>query len=202
MRSLDTVRIEQDNTRVLIKAGLIAFFVEFIFLTLVGIQEHWLAHPQKTTGLDESKYIEAEVFQIPEQAHLMEEKKMAAPKAHDISISKTPSKKAPSQALPEEKNQTDEGPKLAANHGPVPMVAPVPVIPDYLKDKDINASVVIEFLVNTQGTAVPRLVDSSGYEELDAIAIETVKKWQFRPAEQNHKPIDAKVRLKINFQVK
>src|SRR5262249_40464246 len=105
------------------------------------------------------------------------------------------------ETKPEEQNQTQSGPTLAANHGPVAVSAPPPVIPSYLEDKEINSSVLIEFLVNNQGVASPRLIGSSGNDEVDAITLEAVKKWVFRPAEQNHKPVDSKIRLRINFQV-
>jgi len=204
MRTLDVTQISREDSKILSRCAAVAVAFEFIFLTGIGIQQHWLAHPQSTTGLDTTKFIEAEVFQIPKESHLTEEKKITAPKAKEIAISKKvdEGKKAkPEDAKPEEQNQTDAGPTMAANHGPVAIVAPPPVIPPYLKDKDINASVVIEFLVNNQGEATPRLIGSSGNEELDAIALNTVQKWQFKPAEQNHKPIDAKIRLRINFQV-
>jgi TonB family protein len=194
--------IASEDSRLLKKTAIWALALEFTFLTLIGIQEHWLAHPQKTTGLDPSKFLEAEVYQIPKEARLMDERKVSVPKAKEITISKKPDegKKALSPKL-EEQNQTSSGPAMVANHGPVAIVAPIPVIPTYLQDKDISSSVVIEFLVNNQGQSTPRLIGSSGNEELDAIALGTVKKWQFRPAESNHKPIDAKIRLRINFSV-
>jgi TonB family protein len=60
---------------------------------------------------------------------------------------------------------------------------------------------VIEFLITASGGVTPRLLRSSGNDELDAIALTTVKKWQFRPAEQDHKAIDSKIRLRIVFEV-
>jgi len=60
---------------------------------------------------------------------------------------------------------------------------------------------VIEFLITAQGEVTPRLLDSSGNDELDAIAIDTVKKWQFKPAAQDNVPIDSKTRLRILFEV-
>jgi TonB family protein len=203
MSTLDISQISKEDSRILWRAAPIAIIFEFVILTLMGIQEHWLAHPQKTTGLDASKFIEAEVFQIPKESHLTSEKPVVV-KTKEVAISKKVSedkKTSAAQTKQEEENQTESGPKMAANHGPVAIAAPSPVIPSYLQDKEINSSVVIEFLVNNQGLATPKLIGSSGNDELDAIALETVKKWQFRPAEQNHKPIDSKVRLRINFQV-
>lgn len=188
----------------LFRSALIAFLLEAILLTAVGWQEHWLSHPQKTTGMDDSRYIEAQMFQIPEQARLVEEKKApAAPAPQEKAISKVPlqGSTAPQTAASEE-NQTQSGPKIAATHGPVAIYAPPPVIPSYLQDQELNTSVVIDFFVNSLGSFTPRLVSSSGNEELDAIALAAVKKWQFRPAEKDHQVIDAKVRLRIHFEVK
>jgi len=200
MKSLDIDKLNEEDTRILYKTAVAAVVIEFIILTAFGWEGHWLAHPQKT-GLDESRFIEAEMYQIPKDpAHLTEEKKVVT-KVKEAVVSKALSG-AHTQALTKPiENQTDAGDNFAANHGPVAIVAPPPVIPSYLQDQDLNSSVVIEFYVNAQGVALPKLIGSSGNEELDAIALSTVKTWQFRPAEQNHKPIDAKVRLRINFQV-
>jgi TonB family protein len=52
------------------------------------------------------------------------------------------------------------------------------------------------------GVVTPRLLSSSGNEELDVIALNTSRQWQFRPAESDHVAIDSKVRLRILFEVK
>ncbi len=201
---MNIAEINRTESKILVKAFFLAALVEFSILTAFGIQEHWLAHPQKE-GLDESKFIQAEVFQPPPEGHLTEVKRTAAPRVHERVISKTTTttkaQRISTPAAVEEKNQTVAGPQALANHGPVALVAPAPSIPSYLRDKDINSSVVIEFLVNSQGTAVPRLIGSSGNDELDVIALNAAKQWRFRPAEQNHQAIDSKIRLRINFDV-
>ena len=173
----------------------------------MGWHQHWIAHPGHT-GLDTEKFIEAQVFEAPpEQAHLVEEKKIAAPKpvTHEATLSKKPNQgreaKPGENAMPE-KNVTQAGPPPLATHGPVAVFAPAPTIPEYLKDQEIKSTAVIDFYVTAQGGVNPRLVGSTGNEELDALALATAKKWQFRPAEQDHKPIDSKVRLRIVFEVK
>jgi TonB family protein len=135
----------------------------------------------------------------------------------DAEIVTLPAKAAPEETLSEKKtnaapsakslseptsNQVQKGKPLSATHGPVLIDSPSPVIPDYLKSQDINAKVVIEFSVFASGEVSPRLLVSSGNEELDQIAIATAKKWKFYPAENAHKAIDAKVRLRILFEVK
>jgi TonB family protein len=202
MKTLDIDKLNEEDSKILYKTAVAAVIIEFIILTAFGWQGHWLAHPQKT-GLDETKFIEAEIYQIPkEPAHLTEEKKIVV-KAKEVVMSKKLSgSHTQSVTKPPEENQTDSGDNFEANHGPVAIVAPPPVIPSYLQDQDLNSSVVIEFFVNAQGVALPKLIGSSGNEELDAIALTTIKAWQFRPAEQGHKPVDSKVRLRINFQVR
>jgi TonB family protein len=191
--------------RALRAALAIGFALELLFLVAVGWREHWLAHPQKK-GLEDSQFIEAQVFEIPREAHLVDEKTpTVAPKPKaEKALSKVPKKgkePKPGEGKLEEQNQTNAGPPPAANHGPVALFAPTPAIPDYLKDQNLHASVVIDFYVSAQGSVTPKLAGSSGNEELDAIALRTASKWEFRAAEREHKPIDSKVRLRINFEV-
>ena len=199
---MDWTNIPQSDSKLLLRAAIIAALVEFAILTGLGWHSHWLAHP--TNAPDSSRFIEAEVFQMPRQTHLTEEKKISVPKSHEVVLSKAPGKgkKPPEKASVQEENQTQGGPALAPTHGPLAFYAPAPVIPEYLRDKELNTSAVIDFFISAQGTVTPRLVGSTGNEELDAIAVNTAKKWQFRPAEQNHRPIDAKVRLRIIFLVR
>ena len=118
MRNLDISKIDRDDSKILKRAFALALIFEFTLLTLMGIQEHWLAHPQKTTGLDATKFIEAEVFQIPKESHLTEEKKISAPQPKEVAISKRvdEGKKSLTRPKIDEQNQTDSGPTMAANH--------------------------------------------------------------------------------------
>lgn len=187
------------------KCSAAAFVILAVAVTLMGWDQHWLSHPH-STALDTSSFIDAQIFEVPAETHLVDEKKTAAPtKARaEVALSKVPQKGKPSpakQEVADEENQTDPGTKSAATHGPVAIHAPPPVIPEYLRHRDIKAYVLIDFFVNAKGGVVTRLVGPSGDEELDAIALEAVKKWIFRPAEKDHQPIDSKVRLKIVFVV-
>ncbi|HJT24251.1 MAG TPA: energy transducer TonB, partial [bacterium] len=98
-------------------------------------------------------------------------------------------------------NQVNAEPNFGPDHGAVAVYSPAPVIPAYLRNQNLQASVVIEFFVTAQGQATPRLLDSSGNDELDAIALDTVKKWEFKPAVKNNAPLDSKSRLRIRFEV-
>jgi TonB family protein len=195
------------DRRALFVCTLAALTVEFVLLTAVAWYNHWLSHPQKTTGLDESKFIEAQMFELPkEAAHLSQEKPVSAARPESV-ISKVAGagrKAKPGEKTLEDQNQATQGntPVAAPTHGPIAVYTPSPAIPTYLQNQNLNTSVVIEFLVSSQASVSPRLLSSSGNEELDAIALTTAKLWQFRPAERDHKPIDSKVRLRILFEVK
>lgn len=183
------------------RATLVALVLELAVLLLLGTRDQWLLHRHK--ALDESNFIEAQVF-IPPETHLVEEKPKATLAKPEATLSKDPAKgreaKPNEKAIPEE-NKTESGPRLAPTHGPVALFSPAPKIPAYLQENDLHASVVIDFFVAANGSAEPRLVGSSGNEELDAIAIAAAKKWRFQAAETDHKATDAKVRLRILFEV-
>lgn len=179
-----------------------AFFIEVLFLTAIGWKSHWLAHPVVSDHTD--NYIEAQIFELPPEAQLTEKKASSAPAKSEATLSKVSGKgreAKPDENKIQEENQTQSGQQLAPTHGPIAIFSPAPKIPSYLQTKELHASVIIDFFVSAQGNTSPRLVGSSGNEELDAIALDATKKWQFRPAEKDHQAIDSKVRLRIVFEV-
>ena len=102
----------------------------------------------------------------------------------------------------ESENQTrSEAAPVVLTHGPVVSYSPSPQLPSYLKDQNLKTTVLIEFVITALGSARPSLIGSSGNEELDALALTTARSWIFKPAFKDGKPIDGKVRLRINFDV-
>ena len=203
----ETVREPLDEKRVLGRSLALALLIEAVIVTAVGIHEHWLAHPIHSE-IEPSHFIEAQMMTLPPEKHLVEAKPIKVPAPHEAVLSKVPNQgrkaKPEDQHLARENvtHSSSEGEgDIGPTHGPVAMYNPAPVIPPYLRSTDLSRTVVIEFLISALGTVTPRLVASSGSEELDAIAIDTVKKWQFRPAEQGHKAVESKVKLRIVFDV-
>lgn len=204
----DSGELPRSDSRTFLICAALASLLEGAALVYVGVSHLWLAHPRKPE-LDASRFVEAEVVQMPKApAHLTEEKPVRArprePVHHEPVLSKVPQQGR--QAKPEErkledKNVTVPGLQYPPNHGPIAVYAPSPVIPSYLQSQDIHASVVIDFYVAASGSVTPRLVNSSGNDELDALALDAARRWQFRPAEKGHQPIDSKVRLRIVFEV-
>jgi protein TonB len=140
----------------------------------------------------------------PEDApHLKSESaKESAPNEETLSKKNTPAAASTKTLSEPSTNQVQKGKPLSATHGPVLVESPAPVIPEYLKNRDLNTKVVIEFTVLPSGEAQPRLLVSSGDDELDQVALETAKKWKFYPAETEHQAILSKIRLRILFSVK
>lgn len=192
-----------EDGRILRRSFGAAVLFEALLLTAFGWNGHWLAHPPKNE-VDTSHFLEAQIFELPPEAQLNEAKPTAVHAKPEATLSKVVHKGREAKAdenKVEENNQTQSGPPMAPSHGPVAIFAPPPHIPAYLQDQEIHASVMIDFLVSAQGVSTPRLAGSSGNEELDAIALASARKWQFRPAEKNHQAIDSKVRLRVVFEV-
>lgn len=190
----------EESSHLLVKSALTALAFEFAVLFVLSSSNTLLP---TTPAAKEFSFVEAQVIQLPAEAHLTQSEKETVPSKKETTLSKSPSQgsKASNQSLSDEQNRTQAAPALAPSHGPIAVYAPHPVIPSYLQDREFKTSVIIDFFVESTGKATVRLAGSSGNEELDAIALETVKKWQFRPAEQDHRAIDSKVRLRIVFKV-
>lgn len=198
--------------RVFVRCTCIALLMVLCVIEMLGWHVHWFAHPQKTQGIDPTTFIEAQMVTIPEVAELRSAAPTAADSPSEAVISKEVNKGRKATAEDKSllarsdqnvtKSAAEADASLGPTHGPVAVYTPAPIIPSYLTSQDLNRTVVIEFFVTAVAGVVPRLIVSSDNEELDAIAVATAKKWQFRPAEQGHKPVDSKVRLRIVFEVK
>ncbi len=80
---------------------------------------------------------------------------------------------------------------------------PRPEIPDELRNDVLNASVVAEFVVRADGSISDvKITRSAGIDQLDRVALETLKKWKFRPATRDGQPTEGRVRLHIDFEVR
>jgi len=62
-----------------------------------------------------------------------------------------------------------------------------PAYPEWAKRKGVEADLVLKFYVNPQGRVLPDIsvVRTSGYRELDVLAMEALKKWMFAPLANN-----------------
>jgi TonB family protein len=205
MRTLEWISSRDSSSqKILISSAFLALLLEVTLLIGVAGNHSWVSSPVSTQP-QETPFIEAQVIELPEEPKIIEEKKAeaAALAPQETTLNKKKGKGAEHSAntLTDIQNQTQAAPEQPPSHGPIAIFSPSPVIPSYLQNRDLEASVIIDFFVNALGESSPRLAGSSGNEELDAIALATAEKWQFRPAEDDRKPIDSKVRLRIVFEV-
>jgi TonB family protein len=197
-------RAEQSASVILRYSFVAAIVVELG--ALAALTAHFSMKPAPVAVVSMAP-IEATIFEKPHEAHLSEEKPVHAKRAAapEPIISKTPSvgkeaAKAAPLNLPTE-NVVDNSKPAITSHGPVVVSSVSPKLPSYLKDQNLKTSVLIEFVVGSDGSSTPHLLGSSGNEELDAIALKSAEQWHFNPAVKDNQPVTSKVRLRINFEV-
>ena len=86
--------------------------------------------------------------------------------------------------------------------GPEAIYAPVPSIPDDMRDEVLEAIAVARFRVSHDGRSVVSLSKPTEFSRLNAIILETLRQWRFHPASRNGVAIDsdAEVRLLITVR--
>jgi len=77
---------------------------------------------------------------------------------------------------------------------------PKPVYPDSARRRSRQGRVILRVEVGPDGAAGTVAVDeSSGDADLDAAALDAVRRWRFRPALRNGFPVAAQVRVPVRF---
>ena len=80
--------------------------------------------------------------------------------------------------------------------------API-LYPEKLQQDGVEGRVVLQAEVESDGRlANVRIKDSSGHQELDQAALQSVRQWVFRPARQGDKPINQQVLIPVEFRVR
>ena len=81
---------------------------------------------------------------------------------------------------------------------------PQPKMPAYIARARVDVTTVIEFFVTKTGDVDPqtKIVTSSGYPELDEIAVDWAKKIKFFPALNRGEPVAVRVRIPIKWKSK
>jgi outer membrane biosynthesis protein TonB len=90
----------------------------------------------------------------------------------------------------------------SGSDGPRAIYAPVPTIPDDLRDEVLEATAVALFHVSREGKATVSLLSPTEFDELNDLILDTLGKWRFRPALKGGVAVDsaAEVRLRITVQ--
>ena len=79
-----------------------------------------------------------------------------------------------------------------------PVTAPPPAYPEFARDAGITGKVTLHVLVGKDGR-VKNVKVIKGVTGLDAAAVDAVKKWVFKPALSNNKPIAVWVEVPMDF---
>ena len=92
---------------------------------------------------------------------------------------------------------------MAVDRSATMIYAPRPNYPSIARKNGMEGHVTLSVLVNVQGLVDDFFVKtSSGHSALDAAAVEAVKKWRFKAAVLQDRPVDQWCTLTVRFQLK
>lgn len=132
------------------------------------------------------------------------------PTAPPASAPAAPPATAPAPPPPTPAPAPAPPPQVAAAPPPAPAPVPVdpqvvydpkPTIPSDLLGSDLNTNFWALFTINPDGTTDVKMLQSTGNQELDEIAMQCAKEWKFKPATLDGKPVESYERLDVQFQV-
>jgi protein TonB len=83
---------------------------------------------------------------------------------------------------------------------PVPVTQVTPAYPEFARDAQIQGTVLLHVLVGKDGR-VKNVKVKKGVTGLDAAAVDAIKKWVFKPALSNNKPVAVWVEVPMNFHL-
>ncbi len=83
--------------------------------------------------------------------------------------------------------------------GPITAKAEEPVLPRNLLKPGESAEIVICAAIDQDGDLVNARTISTTHKELEKIVIESLEKWEFRPAMLNGKPVKSRVDIPFKF---
>ncbi len=83
---------------------------------------------------------------------------------------------------------------------PKAMSAPDPKFPDLLPDAQQQGTVVMLVGINAKGRVEAVRVLRSDEHAFEAAAVDTVKKWRFRPATKNGQAVPVQVTVEMKFE--
>src|SRR6266446_291319 len=91
-----------------------------------------------------------------------------------------------------------EGEFVYYEEAPVPITKVQPAYPDFAKEARIEGKVILHVLVGRDGLVWDARV-FRGVRGLDEAALDAVKKWVFKPAMSNNKPVAVWIEVPLSF---
>lgn len=96
----------------------------------------------------------------------------------------------------------DAGTEDSAEFAPAQVVSnPTPQLSDEMRHECFKSCCIARFMIAADGATKVRLVSSSGSDEIDDITLQTLRRWKFKPAMLDGKPVPSTRRIKVEFQV-
>jgi protein TonB len=83
---------------------------------------------------------------------------------------------------------------------PRPIFQAEPIYPFDLRQKNVEGTVYILFVVDQQGRVIDPTVETSTHGAFDKPALDAVRQWRFEPAVRDGKRVQARLRVPIRFQ--
>lgn len=109
--------------------------------------------------------------------------------------------RVPPKPTPVEKPAPQSAPTPTTKMGAHAIFAPMPVIPDDLRDEAVHAVALARFHIHADGTVRVELVKPTPFPRINQIIMNTLKKWRFFPALDHGTPIPSLQDVKIRVDV-
>jgi protein TonB len=78
---------------------------------------------------------------------------------------------------------------------------PQPNIPSTHHEQCFKSCCIARFFIAADGKTKVKLLSSSGSNEIDDITLVTLRRWKFKPAMLDGKPVESTRRIKVEFEV-
>lgn len=82
---------------------------------------------------------------------------------------------------------------------PVPRVRQAPTYPYDMRRAGINGTVVVEFIINTEGDVIQSQVVRSSHREFEMPALQAVQKWKFKPGRKGGRVVNVRASQLLEF---
>ncbi len=82
-----------------------------------------------------------------------------------------------------------------------PVFNPQPDIPSTHSEQCFKSCCIARFFIGADGKTKVKLVSTSGSLEIDDITLITLRRWKFKPAMLDGKPVESTRRIKVEFEV-
>lgn len=82
---------------------------------------------------------------------------------------------------------------------PVARVRQAPTYPYDMRRAGINGTVVVEFIINTEGDVIQTQVVRSSHREFEMPALQAVQKWKFKPGKKGGRVVNVRASQLLEF---